>query len=253
MEDNHNSLALVLDSRPYRENDILVSLYTQKFGRLSLIAKGAKKLSSKMAAHLEPLTLIKLMIIKGRGLDYVGAAVNENSFQGIKNDLTKIFYAGKIIFLFSSLVKDNEADPRLFSLLRRYLETIEAEDNFSKEIGELFWLKFSLSFLKEIGYCPEMNNCLNCKKKLEKGLNYFDLKNGGVICSACLFLSEEGLRKEKSRFYLENETNLLAVSNNCVLLIRYLLDSDNKLKLKAGKSVVKETLKLVEKFILFIK
>ncbi len=170
MEDNYNSRAIVIDSKAYREGDILVSFYTQKFGRLSLIAKGAKKLSSKMAGHLEPLTLIKLMIIKGRGLDYVGGVATEKSFLGIKSDLNKLFYTGKIVSLFSSLIKDKEADNRLFSLLTRYLETIEEEDDFSKEIGELLWLKFSLSFLKESGYCPEMNNCLNCKKKLEKGL-----------------------------------------------------------------------------------
>lgn len=253
MEDNYNSRAIVIDSKAYREGDILVSFYTQKFGRLSLIAKGAKKLSSKMAGHLEPLTLIKLMIIKGRGLDYVGGVATEKSFLGIKSDLNKLFYTGKIVSLFSSLIKDKEADNRLFSLLTRYLETIEEEDDFSKEIGELLWLKFSLSFLKESGYCPEMNNCLNCKKKLEKGLNYFDLRNGGVICSSCLFLTNKSSKKEKSRLYLENENNLIAISNNCIILIRYLLDVDNKLKVKTGKSVVREAIKLVEKFILYIK
>lgn len=253
MEISNNTRAIVFSSQAYRENDLLVFVFSLDFGLLRLIARGAKKINSKMAGHLEPMSLVKLMIVKGRGLDYVGGVLTENALQKTKEDLNKIFFSGKIMALFFSLVKEKQKDERLFLLLSRYLLTIDSEPNFSKELGELFFLRFSLSFLKELGYCPEMNNCISCKKKLIKEINYFDLKNGGVVCYSCLFSITSNGQEEKTSFFLENEKNLLKISNNAIILIRHFLDVNNKLKLKINKSLVSELTKLIEKFINYIK
>lgn len=254
MEESGNTKAIILDSRAYRESDVLLSVFTLDFGRLSLLVRGAKKPSSKMIGHLEPLTRAKLMIIKGRGFDYVGGALGENSFQGIREDLNKLFYAGKIIALFSKFIKEKEKDERLFLLLNRYLELIDKELNFNKDQGELFFLKFSLSFLSEIGYKPEMGICLKCQKKLEKGLNYFDLRAGGVVCGECakLKISIFNDIDKVENLSTNNQTTLLTISNYCIIVIRYLLDLDNKIKIRVSKRVIKEASDLIRKFVLYI-
>ena len=254
MEDSGNTKAIILDARAYRESDVLLSVFTLDFGRLNLVVRGAKKSSSKMIGHLEPLTRAKLMIIKGRGFDYVGGALGENSFQGIRADLNKLFYAGKIVALFSKLIKEKEKDERLFLLLNHYLELIDKDLNFNKDEGELFFLKFSLSFLSEIGYKPEMGACLKCQAKLEKGLNYFDLQAGGVVCGKCAKLEISNFNGENQGGHLPtgNQASLLTISNNCVVIIRYLLDLDNKLKIRVSKRVIKEASDLVKKFILYL-
>ncbi|MBN2854268.1 DNA repair protein RecO [Patescibacteria group bacterium] len=254
MEESGNTKAIILDSRAYRENDVLLSVFTLDFGRLNLVVRGAKKNSSKMIGHLEPLTRAKIMIIKGRGFDYVGGALGENSFQGIREDLNKLFYAGKIISLFSRLVKEGEKDERLFLLLNHYLELIDKDLNFNKDEGELFFLKFSLSFLSETGYKPEMGACLKCQAKLEKGLNYFDLQAGGVVCGKCVKIELNNFkdRNKEEKLSTTNQARLLTISNNCVIIIRYLLDLDNKLKIRVSKRVIKEASDLIKKFILYL-
>lgn len=254
MEESGNTKAIILDSRAYRESDVLLSVFTLDFGLLSLLVRGAKKPSSKMVGHLEPLTRAKLMIIKGRGFDYVGGALGENSFQGIREDLNKLFYAGKIVALFSKLIKEKEKDERLFLLLNHYLELIDKELNFNKDQGELFFLKFSLSFLSEIGYKPEMGACLRCHKRLEKGLNYFDLQAGGVVCGICakLEISDSNDRNKAENLSTNHQAVLLTISNHCVIIIRYLLDLDNKLRIRVSKRVIKEASDLIKKFILYI-
>jgi len=254
MEESGNTKAIILDSRAYRESDVLLSVFTLDFGRLNLVVRGAKKSSSKMIGHLEPLTRAKIMIIKGRGFDYIGGALGENSFQGIREDLNKLFYAGKIISLFSRLVKEGEKDKRLFLLLNHYLELIDKDLNFNKDEGELFFLKFSLSFLSEIGYKPEMGTCLRCRQKLEKGLNYFDLQAGGVVCGKCAKIELNNFkdRNKEEKLSTTNQARLLTISNNCVIIIRYLLDLDNKLKIRVSKRVIKEASDLIKKFILYL-
>ena len=254
MGESGNTKAIILDSRTYRESDVLLSVFTLDFGRLNLVVRGAKKSSSKMIGHLEPLTRAKLMIIKGRGFDYVGGALGENSFQGIREDLNKLFYAGKIVALFSKLIKEKEKDERLFLLLNHYLELIDQELNFNKDQGELFFLKFSLSFLSEIGYKPEMGACLRCHKRLEKGLNYFDLQAGGVVCGKCAKIKINNFNGEdkEEKLSTANQSSLLTISNNCVIIVRYLLDLDNKLKIRVSKKVIKEASDLIIKFVLYI-
>lgn len=242
MEESRNTRAIVLDSRPYRESDVLITVYSLEFGRLNLVARGVKKLSSKLAGHLEPMSEVGLMIIKGRSLDYVGGVIMDNAFLSIREDLNKLFYSGKIFALFLSLVKEGEKDERLYSLIKKYLEKIDEEEDFSKEKGELFYIRFVLSFLQVTGYAPELFNCIYCQKKLIKGLNYFSLKDGGIFCSACYISRRED----------ENQ-HLLTITDDCVNIIRHLILSDNKLKLKVKKKTLKETLSLINKFILYLK
>lgn len=244
MEETRNTRAIVLDSRPYREADTLLTIYSLDFGRLNLVARGAKKISSKLAGHLQPMSEVRLMIIKGKSLDYVGGVVMENAFLSTREDLNKLFYCGKILALFLSLVKEGEKDERLFSLIKKYLEKIDEEDDgeFSKEKGELFFIRFVLSFLQVAGYAPEVGRCIYCQKELVKGVNYFSLKDGGVFCSACYI----NRREDENQHYL-------TISNDCVIIIRHLMTSENKLTLKVKKKTMQETLSLVSKFIVYLK
>lgn len=239
MDESRHTKAIILNRSDYRESDYLVKAYTEDFGSLTLLAKGAKKLSSKLAAHLEPMNLVKILIINGRGFDYIAAATIAEARLGVREDLNKIFYAGKIIALFSSLVKEEEKDGRLFSLLNKYLEVIDKEPDFNKEKGALFLIRFTLSLLVELGYKPEMKSCLHCEAKIESGQNYFDLK-GGLICENC--------RSKSMR-----ASDILAISDNCIKVIRHFLSPDLTQKLSFSKKLINEMDVLLRKFVLFLK
>lgn len=239
MDESRHTKAIILNRSDYRESDYLVKAYTKDFGLLNLLAKGTKKLSSKMAGHLEPMSHVKILIISGKGFDYIAAADAIDSRLEIRNDLNKIFYAGKIISLFSSLVKEEEGDARLFSLLDTYLAAINDDEDFNKEKGSLFYLRFTLSFLSELGYSPEMKNCLHCRTKIESGQNYFDFK-GGLICPACRV---KNLRPN----------DLLPVSDNCIKVIRYFLNPAEAQKIRFSKKLIGEMEVLLKKFILFLR
>lgn len=58
--------AIVISQKAINEHDCLLSFYTLEFGRTSFLARGLKKPNSKLAAHLDLLNLVDLMIIKGR-------------------------------------------------------------------------------------------------------------------------------------------------------------------------------------------
>ncbi|MDA3802783.1 MAG: DNA repair protein RecO [Patescibacteria group bacterium] len=245
MADSFTTSAIILNSKPYKEADAIISVYTEDIGRLELVARGIQKQGSKLAGHLEILVRSKIMIIKGKGFDYLSAAVIENSFLKLREDYDKVICVQEVVRLFLSLTKENVEDKRLFSLLDTYLRTINDEVDFSEEKSLLYKLRFSLSLLKETGYLPELYNCVSCKKKIIEGNNYFNLLSGGVLCQNCY--------QNKKRNEWENLNNLLTISNNCIIVLRYFLDNKITKKIVLSKKVIKEAYKTINNFIIYIK
>lgn len=281
MDETKNTPAIILNRRPYREHDALVTVYTLSSGKLTLAARGVKKLKSKLAGHIEPLALADILIIRGRGLDYLGSAVARTVYRGIRNDLNKLYYAGRVINLFNRLVKEEQPDERLFFLLADWLEALDGfkvargdydrrlsptfsdrqsslrsskkSEDFSKEIGdfpketgELFFSFFAWKLLVELGYAPEMKQCLIGREAISPGRNYFNLKNGGLVCEECF-------KKEPGNDDGFNKADLLTISDNCVKIIRFIINSDfsSIKKLKIEGKTVKEASNLVNNFINF--
>jgi DNA repair protein RecO (recombination protein O) len=183
MDETYRIKAIVLDRQPYREVDLLVSLYSFEKGILSFIARGAKRNSSKLAPHLEPLNLIEAMIVRGRAIDYIGSAISRNSFFNIKNDLEKVFWAGKAVAFFKKTIKESESDEFLFTVLLDFLNLINKEDIKNNNF-EFLYYAFILKILSHLGHKPELFRCVKCAIKIIPGNNYFDL-SGGLVCNNC--------------------------------------------------------------------
>ena len=82
MAQTYTTTALVLKRRDHNEHDRLFCLYTKDYGKIDVLAKGTKKISSKLNSYLEPFYLIKVMIAKGKGFDKLA---NCNLIEGYQN------------------------------------------------------------------------------------------------------------------------------------------------------------------------
>lgn len=244
MDETKNTPALILNRQDYKENDSLVTVYTSYFGKLTLVARGTKKSGSKLSGHIEPLTLADIMIVKGKGLDYLGSAITREAYPKIREDLNKLYYAGQALNLFNRLVKDNQSDERLFFLLTEWLASLNDFFPFRREEGELVLSFFTVKLLAELGYKPEMYRCLECSGKISPQGNYFNLLSGGLVCGECF---------RKNRLVEVPRMELLAITDNCIKLLRFMTDNRFKLaeKLKIGNKILKELNGLLDKFVKF--
>jgi len=69
-----NDSAIVLRRIDFREADKRLIFYSEHHGLLTAVAIGAKKITSKLSGHLEPFTLVRVMIAAGRQFDKVAQA-----------------------------------------------------------------------------------------------------------------------------------------------------------------------------------
>lgn len=183
MEETYSTKAIILNRMPFREADEKVVLYTEDYGKIDLVAKGAKKNKSKLAGHIEPLNFVNLMIIKGKQYDYLGSAINSDAFINIKNDLNKIAIAGRSIKFFNEMVKIGEKDKDLFIFLLDFLSSLNTQ--IVNNIG-LTYEVFVLKLLCILGYKPELGYCQNCRKKIENDVAFFIFNKGGLVCRNCI-------------------------------------------------------------------
>ncbi len=142
--------AIVLSKKDLNDYDALVYFYSLDFGKITLMARGLKKSSAKLAGHLDGINLVELMIIKGRDCDYVGSAISENSFLSIKSNYDKVFLAGKALSFLKELTYPQQPDFNIFLLLKDFLFFLDRSINKKSLLSSFYF--FKLKLLEFLGY-----------------------------------------------------------------------------------------------------
>ncbi len=237
MSNTYNISALVLARRPYRENDQLAILFSRELGKIELVARGAKKTGSKLAAHLEPFNLSEIMVIKGRKFDYAGSIAGIRSYYGVKSSLLKILYAGKALSAASHALKPEQSEPRAFTLLLEYLDLLDALETSVRSRHDLLLAAFLLRFFSSLGYEPELASCLSCRNKIEQTENIFDWLKGGLVCPGC--------------YSAIGEKSADKISSDCIKIIKFSLkyDLSSVARLRLEKKLIKEYIGITSTFI----
>jgi len=137
-----------------------------------LIARGGSKSSSKLQGHLQPLNLVDLMVVRGRGNDYAGAAKSLGAALNSKKDWDKIRAAVYILSYYKKLLKPGLADQRIFLLLAQavgWLNAVSATAGYYQAVACLaVWKLLTLLGLAEVAALGE------CSPALAAVLSDFD-------------------------------------------------------------------------------
>jgi DNA repair protein RecO (recombination protein O) len=162
------------------EADRLLTLYTPQLGKVRAVAKGARKMTSRLGGHVELLTLSRFMIAKGRQVDYVTQAEIVRSFVEIRDSLTLVSYAYYLAELIDQFAEGSTENEPLYDLLHNALASLASARN-----PDLLLRHFELHVLDLTGYRPELHHCLTCRRELEAVTNSFSAAAGGVLCPRC--------------------------------------------------------------------
>ncbi len=185
--------AIVLRSMRYRETSRIVTFYSDRFGKISGIAKRARSAKSKFGASLEPLTHVFLVLYKKqqRELHLVSQCDTLRHHKNVQSDIDRLPAALAMIELLNQVTHDEEQNRPLFELLRGCLEVLE--DSAPNSHG--VFLAFALRLAALFGYRPDFRICLSCGLALssETGTHrlLFNVSKGGFYCRSCSSHSDE--------------------------------------------------------------
>lgn len=231
--ESFSTKAIIINNRYFKEYDSLITVYTLYQGKLELISRGTQKPSSKLVGHLQPFTLVNLMVIPGKGFDYVGSVSNLQSYFNIKADLNALYYAGQALAFINKELKTEEKDEDVFLLLKEYLDFLEKE-KIAKGKHEILVFAFLLKLVSVLGYQPQLDNCSRCNKTILPQKNYFDFLGGSVLCEKCYS-------------QIRDKTHLLTVSEKDIKVLRFLI-KENFEEIKKIGIIKKDILKFYNYF-----
>lgn len=173
--------AVVVRHSDWGEADRLLTLYTREQGMVRALAKGARKVTSRKAGHLQPFTYITVQLSKGRDLLIVTQVETVNAFLPLHDDLVKTSYAAYIFELLLRFSYEEEGgNPTIFKLLTDTLDRLEKEEDA--------WLAvryYEMRLLDAVGFRPQLFECANCGRAILPEDQFFSFTAGGVICPRC--------------------------------------------------------------------
>jgi DNA repair protein RecO (recombination protein O) len=193
MRVNHVTAAIVLRNRPYGESDKIVSFFTDKFGKLTGIAKGALRSRRRFVNSLEPFSLINLKFQDPphSNLVFIVAADLVNSYRHLQTSLERIAYASYVIEISDGLLAEREENQQVFDHLKAGLMHLE-----DRQPSLRFLTSFELKLLRLVGYQPVLEACKKCRLDYlgSSGIQWrFSPINGGLLCENCARMHKEAM------------------------------------------------------------
>lgn len=172
--------AIILSYTPLGEADLLVTMFTRDQGKVRAVGKGARRSTSKLVGHLEPLTLMRMSMAHGRNMDIISQGEVVQSFSKLKEDLTGITKGLYLAELVNGFGAEDSANPELYRLM---IETLLAIETDPKSDMPLRFFEFHL--LQVSGLMPELYHCVECRAELEPDAHRFSPNVGGTLCLDC--------------------------------------------------------------------
>ena len=173
--------AIVLRSIRYGEADRIVHLYTPDHGRISAIAKGARRARSRFGARLEPYGEIAVVLHAGRGDLHTVTGVDTVALHpALRDHAATLDAAARACDAVARLFETPDPHPEVFRLLANHLALLGSDRSHARAGGSL---AFRLKLLLAAGILPQLGSCASCGTP--EHLEGFSAASGGVVCTAC--------------------------------------------------------------------
>lgn len=173
--------AIVLRHMDWGEADRLLVLYTRQKGKLRAVVRGARKMHSRKAGHVEPFSQVSLQLARAQGPMIVTDAEAIETFQNLKDDLLRTATASYVVELVERFTYEEASDnPGIFQLMLETLKRVAA--NADPWLGVRF---YEVRLLDLLGFRPQLFQCVNCHEEIKAEDQYFSPLQGGVLCPRC--------------------------------------------------------------------
>jgi DNA repair protein RecO (recombination protein O) len=179
--------AIVLKNTNYRDADRLYTLFTRELGKVSAVARGVRKITSKRSGNLDTLNLVTVKLVKdSRGYYAVDEVKTINSYKNVKRDLELLKKGYYVLEFIHRLVEESHPFDELFDVTKKTLSLL-ASPSFAPDLSINF---FEIKFLSLMGYEMSLTKCIVCERSYNSSAqnwvnSRFSYALGGLVCDDC--------------------------------------------------------------------
>lgn len=180
--------ALVLREVNYKESDKILTLFTEKEGKLTVSARGCRKKDSPIASACQLLAWGEFTLYEFRGMWSVKETASERLFDGVRGDLEKIALASYFVEITEALAEEGQPDPGLLAVTLNCLHALDKLPVPLTQVKAAFeWRSMALA-----GYEPQIERCGVCGRE-QPNEPCVHLGEGTVHCAPCRDKLGEGV------------------------------------------------------------
>ncbi|MDO4806082.1 MAG: DNA repair protein RecO [Coriobacteriales bacterium] len=180
---------IVLDRTKLKEQDLILTMLSLGGEQLRVVAKGARKPGSRLAARTELFCDVDFVESVGRGMGIVSEAQVIDAHAGVRNELDKLSCASAIAEVARFTCYQDVEDPFLHPLLTRAL--VACEQASDRAHLDVVFSAYAFKVLSHAGWRPVLDNCVACG---EPTTSRFSIHAGGVLCESCASETEAAMR-----------------------------------------------------------
>lgn len=205
------------------EANQLFTIFTENFGKLKILGRAIRKITSKLRQSADLFYLSEIEFIQGKNYKTLTDAFATEKFKNLRKNPEKLAIVYKIAYAIELLCGEGQKDEKIWQLLSegfQYLNNLNncktalqgvrsassfasKENQFFREFAlyldklEVFYHFFLWNFFSCLGYKPELYFCCACQRKLLPETLWFLPGEGGVVCWRC-FKNFSAEKKEKA-------------------------------------------------------
>jgi DNA repair protein RecO (recombination protein O) len=159
------------------EADRILSVYSRERGKMSVMAKGVRKLHSRKAGHVEPFTRVVLQLASGKNFFILTQAESQDNYENLRTDLRLFGYASYAVELLDKFTWDGgDGQMITYRLIKETMERLnEGHD------PQLVLRYFETHLLDMMGFKPELQHCVVSGNEIQAEDQYFSMERGGVV------------------------------------------------------------------------
>lgn len=176
--------AIILKSQRQGETTKILTLYTKAFGKLSLIAKGARTSRGRYWGSLELFNHVSVLFYhkENRDLQFLSQADILHSFLRIRSELGRMTLAMLACEWIQKSEMGGAANTGTFNLLLETLKALDCARGGLKNIVRCF----QLHSMELHGLKPDLHGCVSCHREAPSESISFDVENGSYRCHDCM-------------------------------------------------------------------
>ncbi len=178
---------LVLRVTAYNDTDSLLSLLTQKHGKLTVKARGLRRKNSPLIAPCQLLAFGEFTLFEYRGMYTINEAHTIELFQGLRKDLQKLSLGTYFAQAAEIMCQEDLPNPEIQSLTLNCLHALASLGNPEDQVKAVFELRSACL----AGYTPDLSGCFRCGNTEP---DRFDISEGHLECSGCRSADSSGIR-----------------------------------------------------------
>ncbi len=164
MMKSYKTEGIVIKRKSFGEADRILTVFTKKYGKIKILAKGVRRITSRRGGNVELFNQVEMVIHSGRTFDILTEAQVVNSFSRIRKNLDLVGLGFHICEIVDGLCPEHQSHPKVYDLMLEVLN----------ELDHGLIQKFEQNLLQELGYLSvehrEVNTTLFIENILERKL-----------------------------------------------------------------------------------